>query len=214
MIGHRDSQAKIAASRAFLERLWRLENDERPGFTIGYAGPRLRGGKPVVSALFSTEGPDSVRDRLLDPAKFLAAQLAEIAGQLALRGDFVPALCPTLGVIGIPSAFGCEVIWWERDFPAVRPAIGADPEQVLDLAAPSITDGQLGRILDYTRYFRAQTGGAYPIRVTDIQGPLDSAALIMGHNNFLLATAQPPGRGAQPATEGHRLDDRLCARPA
>lgn len=193
MIGYCDeSQAKIAASRAFLERLWRLENDERPGFLIGYAGPRLRGGKPVVSALFSTEGPDSVRDRLLDPAKFLAAQLAEIAGQMALRGDFVPALCPTLGVIGIPSAFGCEVIWWERDFPAVRPAIGADPEEVLHLAAPAITGGQLGRILDYTRDFRAQTGGAYPIRITDIQGPLDSAALIMGHNNFLLALRSHP----------------------
>ena len=144
MIGHGDSQAKIAASRAFLERLWRLENDERPGFTIGYAGPRLRGGKPVISALFSTEGPDSVRDRLLDPAKFLAAQLAEIEGQLALRGDFVPALCPTLGVIGIPSAFGREVIWWERDFPAVRPAIGADPMQALDLSRRPSPTGSWG----------------------------------------------------------------------
>ncbi len=183
---------KIAANRAFLERLWRLENAERPGFLIGYTGPRQRGGKPVVSALFSTEGPDSVRDRLLDPAKFLAAQLAEIEGQLALRGDFVPALCPTLGVIGIPSAFGCEVIWWERDFPAVRPAIGDDPAQALDLPTPAVTDGQLGRILEYTRTFRAQTGGAYPIRITDIQGPLDSAALVMGHNNFLLATRSHP----------------------
>ena len=190
---------RIAASRAFLERLWRLENDERPGFIIGYTGPRLRGGTPVVSALFSTDGPDSVRDRLLDPAKFLAAQLAEIDGQRALRGDFVPALCPTLGVIGIPSAFGCEVIWWERDFPAVRPAIGDDPSQALDLPMPSITGGQLGRILDYTRTFRRQTGGAYPIRITDIQGPLDNAALIMGHTRFLLATAQPSARGPSPA---------------
>lgn len=188
---------KIAASRAFLERLWRLENDERPGFLIGYVGPRMRGGKPVVSALFSTEGPDTVRDRLLDPAKFASAQLAEIEGQMALCGDLVPALCPTLGVIGIPSAFGCEVIWWERDFPAVRPAIpapvgGDDPAQRLDLPTPSVTGGQLGRILDYTRYFRAQTGHGYPIRITDIQGPLDNAALIMGHTVFLQALRSRP----------------------
>jgi hypothetical protein len=181
----------VKGSRAFLERLWRLENDERPGFLIGYTGPKLRGAKPVVSALFSTDGPDSVRDRLLDPEKFLAAQLAEIEGQLALRGDFVPALCPTLGVVSIPSAFGCEVVWWERDFPAVRPAI-QDPEQVWDLRPPAITDGQLGRVLDYTRYFRERTDGAYPIRVTDIQGPLDSAALILGHNTFMSALRTHP----------------------
>ena len=203
--GQRTDAEHIEASRAFLQRLWRLENDERPGFLIGYTGPRLRGGQPVRSALFATEGTDTVRDRLTDPAKFLAAQLAEIAGQLALRGDFVPALCPTLGVIGIPSAFGCPVVWWERDFPAVRPALGDDPsttldparsghgpEQVYDLHMPDVSDGELGRILDYTRYFRQQTQGAYPIRMTDIQGPLDSAALIMGHNNFLLALRTHP----------------------
>ncbi len=182
---------EIAQNRAFLTRLWHLENEERPGFLIGYTGPRVRGGSPVVSALFSTDGPDSVRDRLLDPQKFLAAQLHEIEGQLALRGDFVPALCPTLGVIGVPSAFGCEVIWWERDFPAVRPALSG-PEQVWDLAAPAVTAGELGRILDYTRYFREATAGAYPIRVTDIQGPLDTAALVLGHNAFMTALRTHP----------------------
>ncbi len=190
--GQRPEVERIEASRAFLQRLWQLENDERPGFLIGYTGPRLRGGEPVRSALFSTEGADTVRDRLTDPAKFLAAQLAEIRGQLALRGDFVPALCPTLGVVGIPSAFGCPVVWWERDFPAVRPAIGDDPEAIYDLKMPAITDGELGRILAYTRFFRQQTHGAYPIRMTDIQGPIDSSALIMGHNNFLLALRTHP----------------------
>src|SRR5512136_3159159 len=148
-----DVPAKIARSRSFLTRLWRLENEERPAFLIGYTGPRLKGGTPVRSALFSTEGKDSVRDRLQDPTKFLAAQLEEIHGQLAFRGDFVPALCPTLGVIGIPSAFGCPVVWWENDFPSVRPLIGDDPMRVYDLSKPELTSGVLGRILDYTRFF-------------------------------------------------------------
>ena len=162
MIGHDgDSQAKIAASRVFLERLWALDNDERPGYMIGYVGPRVRDGKPVVSALFSTDGPDSVRDRLLDPAKFLRAQLDEIDAQLAQPGDFVPSLCPTLGLVGIPSAFGREVIWWENDLPAVQPAID-DAEQMLDLAAPAIRDGELGRMLDYTRYFRRRRAARTP----------------------------------------------------
>lgn len=183
--------AQAADGRAFLQRLWHLDNAERPGFLIGYTGPRLRGGTPVVSALFSTEGRDTVRNRLQDPARYLAAQLAEIESQSQLQGDYVSTLCPSLGVVAIPSAFGCEVVWWERDFPAVRPGLAA-PEEVWDLAAPAVTDGELGRVLDYTRYFRSQTHGGYPIRVTDIQGPLDNAALIMGHNNFMLALRTHP----------------------
>lgn len=182
---------KIERSRQFLSRLWQCENDERPGFLIGYTGPRLRGGRPVISALFSTEGTDTVRTRLQDPAKFLQAQLAEIDGQLQFEGDFVPALTPTIGVVTIPSAFGSPVVWQERDFPAVRPIID-DPEQINGLSLPDLQAGELGRILSYTRYFRQETNGRYPIRLTDIQGPLDNASLIMGHNNFLLALRTHP----------------------
>lgn len=183
---------QISKTRSFLTRLWHLENDERPGFLIGYVGSWVKGGEPVHGTMFSTEGPDTVRSRLLNPDKFLQAQLIEIEGQSRLRGDFVPSLCPALGVIGIPSAFGCEVIWRENDFPAVRSNIGDDPNQVFELPNPSITDGELGRILAYTRTFVQETEGRFPIRLTDIQGPLDSAALIMGHNNFLLAMHTHP----------------------
>jgi len=180
------------SARDFLTRLWNLENDDRPGFLIGYAGPRIKGGEPIRSALFSTEGKDSVRVRLRDPAKFMDAQLAEIEGQKKLRGDLVPALCPTLGVIAIPSAFGAEVVWWENDFPAVRPVIGDRPIKVRDLARPGRTDGELGRILDYTRFFLERTAGRMPIRLGDVQGPLDNAALVFGHTAFLEALLTSP----------------------
>jgi hypothetical protein len=179
-------------ARAFLTRLWALENDDRPGSLVGYVGPRVRGGAPVRSALFSTEGRDTVKARLLDPLKFLAAQLEEIDGQSKLRGDLVPALCPTLGVIAIPSAFGSEVVWWENDFPAVRPLIGDRPELVRSLRRPKVTDGQLGRILDTTRVFLDKTEGRMPIRLGDIQGPIDNAALIFGHTHFLEALITAP----------------------
>ena len=84
-------------TKQFLERLWRLENNERPGFILGYLGPEIIGGEPVPSALFSTEGEDLVRDRLQDPDRYLAAQLKEIDGQRRLPGDYIPALCPSLG---------------------------------------------------------------------------------------------------------------------
>ena len=180
------------AARDFLTRLWALGNDDRPGFLVGYVGPRVKGGKPVRSALFSTEGKDSVRARLLDPDKFLAAQLEEIAGQSKLRGDLVPALCPTFGVIAIPSAFGAEVVWWENDFPAVRPVAGLEAPARRRLKKPDITDGELGRILATTRIFLERTEGRMPIRLADIQGPLDNAALIMGHTAFLESLITAP----------------------
>jgi hypothetical protein len=184
--------ADINKNRDFLRRLWRLENEKRPAFLISYVGPRVKGGRPVRSALFSTEGEDSVRDRLLDPAKFLNAQLAEIEDQIALKGDFVPGLCPAFGVVNIPAAFGCEVVWWEDNFPSVRPLSLDSPENVYAISKPTLSSGIIGRILDYTRYFIAETGGRLPIRLTDIQGPLDSAALIMGHTEFLATLKTNP----------------------
>jgi hypothetical protein len=180
------------SAREFLTRLWHLDNSERPGFLVGYVGPRVKGGSPVRSALFSTEGKFAVRERLLDPARFLEAQLEEIEGQSKLRGDLVPALCPTLGVIAVPSAFGAEVVWWENDFPAVRPVLGDLPERVYELRPPKVSDGELGRILDYTRVFAEKTAGRVPIRLGDIQGPIDNAALIFGHTTFLQALITHP----------------------
>ncbi len=179
-------------SRRFLTRLWALENEERPAYLIGYVGPRVKNGEPIRSALFSTEGRDTVKARLLDPAKFLEAQLAEVEAQSKLAGDLVPALCPTLGVIAIPSAFGAETIWWENDFPAVKPLLAGHPERAWDLAAPGTREGELGRILDYTRFFIEKTGGRLPVRLGDIQGPIDNAALLLGHTTFLEALITHP----------------------
>jgi hypothetical protein len=183
---------RIEKSKAFLKRMWCLENDERPAFLIGYVGPRVRGGRPIRSALFSTEGEDTVRDRLLDPAIFLKAQLAEIDDQMSHQGDFVPCLCPAFGVVNIPAAFGCEVVWWEDNFPSVKPLALGGPAKVYDIPYPNLSSGEMGRILEYTRHFIEKTEGRIPIRLTDIQGPLDSAALIMGHTEFFTALRTHP----------------------
>jgi hypothetical protein len=183
---------QINKNKAFLRRLWCLENDDRPAFLISYVGPKVRGGRPVRSALFSTEGEGKVRDRLLDPAKFLKAQLAEIDDQMSFQGDFVPCLCPAFGVIAIPSAFGCEVVWHDDNFPSVKPLPLAEPEKINDLPQPTLSSGETGRILETTRHFIKKTEGRIPIRLTDIQGPLDSAALIMGHTEFFTALRTHP----------------------
>jgi hypothetical protein len=40
---------RIATSRAFLTRMWNQENDERPGFMIGYVGPNVKNGQPIYT---------------------------------------------------------------------------------------------------------------------------------------------------------------------
>jgi uroporphyrinogen-III decarboxylase len=57
---------------------------------------------------------------------------------------------------------------------------------------PDVNSGELKRVLDYTSYFIKNTGGTLPLKITDVQGPLDTAALIMGHTNFLMALQTHP----------------------
>lgn len=182
---------RIAASRQFLTRLWHLDNDERPGFMVGYPGPRVKGGVVVEHAMFRREGSETFRDRLLDQEKYLQSQLFVNEQMMQNKGDFVPFLMPSIGVVAIPSAMGCEIMWWEDDLPAAMPAI-TDPEQVYDLPKPKVNDGVMGMALDYTQCWLNKTGGKYPIGMSDCQSPLDIAALILGHSNFLLALYTHP----------------------
>jgi hypothetical protein len=178
--------------RTFLERMWRLENTERPGFMFGYVGPKVRGGTPIRSALFSVEGNGTVRERLQDPEMFLEAQIEELAATALLPGDVVLSLCPAFGVVSIPSAFGSEVVWWEDNLPAVHPACDGEPGSVEALEVPDLTRGEVPRILATTRHFIERTGGTCPIRLTDVQGPLDASTLIAGHTEFLALMKTDP----------------------
>lgn len=187
----------IQRNKQFLTRLWALENDGRPGYSTGYVGPRVKNGKSVSDTSASDtsasgEQGDAVRDLLLSAPTYLRAQLDAIDAQLALRGDFVPTLSPSIGSVGIPSAFGCELVWQANDLPTVRPLLGDDPDAIFALQTPSVIDGELGRMLDYTAYFIEQTTGRYPIRICDVQGPLDNAAQIMGHDNLRMAMRTHP----------------------
>jgi hypothetical protein len=184
---------RAAAAREFLTQMWHLENHLRPGFMFGFVGPKVKGGSTVHSALFTPEGEGTVRDRLRDPSRFLKAQLDEVQGQISLPGDVVPSVCPAFGVVGIPSSFGCEVVWWDDNLPAVRPLADIDPARLRGIGKPSVHDGELGRVMRYTEEFIRMTGGRVPIRLTDIQGPLDSAALIVGHTEFLGLMLTDPG---------------------
>lgn len=170
---------------AFLERLWALENEERPGFQ------------------FQAQANDgtTLRQRFGDAGLMMRHQLAEIAARPDVKDDSAPAFFPYRGTIAVASAFGCAVEWPEDDDPWAKPLIDAAPKAVYDLPEAAVTDGELGKALELTRLMAAAPEGL-PIRMTDIQGPLDTAAIMWQQDRLLLAMYESPA-------EAHHLLQKI-----
>ncbi len=120
------------------------------------------------------------------------------------RDDFIPHLQPQMGVGVFASAFGCEIAFPPDQMPWTYPVIKAgDPaEKVYELETPLVTSGLLGDVLDYARYFDEKAGHRYPIAMTDLQGPMDTAYLVWDSCDFMVAMYEHP-------KEVHHLM-RLC----
>jgi hypothetical protein len=113
---------------------------------------------------------------------------------LTFDDPFIPHLQPYAGVTVFASAFGCEIEFFDHTLPWAHPVIkaGDPPEKVYDLEKPSITNGQLGEMLEFTDYFVEKTGGQYPIAITDLQGPMDTAYLVWDSSEFMMAMYTNP----------------------
>lgn len=166
----------IDERKAFLTGLWHLEDLPRPAYQITRA----------------VQHETTMLERFQDPQKTLVAQLKEFEANLCFRSDYVPAFFPYLGTGVFASAFGCQIEWFEERDPWALPIISDDPQRVYELEPPAVTDGLLGRALEMTAYFREKTDGRYPIRMTDLQSPLDTASLIWKSDQFLMAMYTAP----------------------
>jgi hypothetical protein len=120
------------------------------------------------------------------------------------RDDFVLHLQPQMGVGVFASAFGCEVKFPWNQMPWSRPLIeaGEPAEKVYELQPPQVRSGLLGDILDFAEYFNRKAGDKYPIAMTDLQGPMDTAYLVWDSCDFMVAMYEHP-------KEVHHLM-RLC----
>jgi hypothetical protein len=168
------------------DAFWSLEDLGRPLWLLPTS--------PVLTAAMTGLVP--IRQLLQDKATQLNAQLGLLAWREALNigDDFVPHLQPQGGVTVFASAFGCPVDFFDHTLPWAHPVIGADdpPEKVYDLAPPAVDAGQLGDMLAYTDYFVAETAGRYPVAITDLQGPLDTAYLVWESSAFMMAMHTTP----------------------
>jgi hypothetical protein len=180
------SEAPYAETIQRWEAFWRLEDLGRPLWML-----------PTSPALTVAEARlVPIRPLLQDKAVQLRASLAFLQWReaLAIGDDFVPHLKPEQGVTVFASAFGCPVRYFDHTLPWAYPLIkeGDSPNQVYELPRPAVTDGQLGAMLEFTDYFVAETGGRYPIGLTDLQGPLNSAYLVWEPTAFMLAMYSNP----------------------
>lgn len=167
--------------RTFLNRWWAGEDTSRPAVRLlGFAGRRageIRQGR-------------SRREQLTDPAVFIPAALAEAEDEAAVGDDNIPAAGTYIGVPALPSAFGCEVGWPDnQDDPWCHP-VARTPDEARELTAGDPAGGMLADVLELTRSIRARFDG--PIRVTDIQGPLDTASLVWDTTDFLTSMYTDP----------------------
>ena len=168
------------------QAFWALEDIGRPLWIVPTS--------PVLTAAMLGLAP--MPSLVQDAEVQVEAELGLLAWREAtdLGDDFVPHVQPYAGVTVFASAFGCEVEFFKHTLPWAHPLIGPEdpPEKVYELTAPAVDAGQLGEMLALTDRLVARTQGRYPVAMTDLQGPLDTAYLVWDSSAFMMAMHTNP----------------------
>ena len=123
----------------------------------------------------------------------LRRQLWDNERRLAMPGeeDYVPVLQPYIGTGVLASAFGAPTYFADDRDPWTRPFI-RKAEEALALRAPKADAGLLAEVLRRTRRMRQVAGPGYPIAMTDLQSPLDTAMLLWDQADLFLSMVLEP----------------------
>lgn len=120
-----------------------------------------------------------------DFALLLSAEKERIARKEDIEDYDIPAVRTDFGTAIFPSAFGCPLSFSENDYPWSAPIIFDDPKKVYELGKPPLEAGLLSRVLRFTDFVVANT--SYPVKMTDLQGPIDTVYLMWESNAFFAA---------------------------
>lgn len=165
----------VAKRKETIERLW--EGKERgPVFYIG----------SKFSIPLQEEG------RIPPFEVILNAELERIASRKHIKDFDIPAIRTDFGTSIFPSAFGCSLRFSKGKYPWNEPIIFEDHQRVFQLRKPSTEDGLLKAVLEFTRFAVKETQGDLPIKMTDLQGPLDVVYLMWESNSFFWALFDAP----------------------
>lgn len=132
----------------------------------------------------------NVKEYIFDYRKKLNAQikLHEKFPECA----FVPSIYPDFGIVSEVSAFGAEIVYYEKAPPMSHPIINK-VEQIDDLEVPDpYKDGLLPKVLEAYKYLIENAPSQYQVDPTAIRGPMDLATAIRGVAPFLLDMFRNP----------------------
>lgn len=147
-------------------------------------------GRYVVSVNSSQHGYRQLRD----PSQAPELAVKQLQHQAGLPGLNLPAFYPDLGTISVPRYWGGSVHWPEDGNIFIEP-VAACLDDALKLRPKSVDDPSMDarRALDLFRQTRRLLGTRYLWhRTVDMQGPLNTAALICDQQELLSAMYEDP----------------------
>ncbi len=137
-----------------------------------------------VSGLDTDYFPDAYFD---DPAVMTAFQERLYYEQVReIDDDFIPYVMPWFGTVVAASAFGCRVGFPPKQDPAADPRHFPvkTPDDIRRLEMPDPDrDGLMPKVLEFLRYMKSNS--FLPVGITDFQGPLTTANLLMGYDGLI-----------------------------
>ena len=185
-------EQSVEARKGRWRALWELEDLPRPLWFVP-ASPMLTAAQMYGMQRLPMDELFTDRDLQFGISMTVNAAFEEMQ-RASYRDDFIPHLQPQMGVGVFASAFGCEVAFPPDQMPWTYPVIKAgDPaDKVYELETPTVRSGLLGDMLDYARYFDEKAEHRYPIAMTDLQGPMDTAYLVWDSCDFMVAMYEHP----------------------
>ena len=108
-----------------------------------------------------------------------------------LPDDSIPYLDMQTGTEIFAEAFGCKVIYPEKNNPFALHKIN-DVSEISRLQTPNLWDSRLADLFEMTHKLRNRTDKNAVVRLPDIQSPLDIAALIMNKEEFYMCIIEEP----------------------
>lgn len=166
------------------ERVFRSESSAQPPVVV------------VIQSYWSCGSDKSQmpEDYYNNPASMLKYQEYGIKLHLEnLDDDYVPYLVPWYGTGVLPSGFGCEIRFLEKQGmdPVVAGPCVTGNDDIAKLRLPNpYKDGIMPRVLETIDFMRENS--EIPVSLTDIQGPLDTLGLMCGHERLFTLMYDDP----------------------
>lgn len=144
--------------------------------------------------------PILINDAIKDLPLMLIRELGPVYNVVRQQSYSIPNIRCNYGTGILPSLFGAEIFWMDRDIdtlPTSRPMGEAAVDRLLAKGIPDFSSGFGGQVFETAQYFKAMLA-PYPktrevaaIYHPDLQGPIDVVELLWGSEMFYAFYDQP-----------------------